>query len=508
MLGATVEQRAETERSGMESQWPYPVSLDESEAPPIDPEAVPEPLRGFCLAVAEAVQAPFELAVMAALGAVAIVAQRKYEVQIRPGYAEALCLYILACLLSGERKSAVLDACKRPLVAWEQGQARAMAPEIKRLTSERRTREKAVERKRSKAGNARPEDLESFIREVQELEDALPEVPVADRLFIDDATTEAVAEFMARHGNRASVMEAEGGLFEVISGLYSNGRANLNLYLKSHNGESTSVDRRARDPLFVVRPTLTLCFIPQPSVLKDIAEKPGFRGRGLLARFLYCLPRSRLGSRAVETAPVPEAVRADYEAALLRVLDMPWATNEQDERVPYQIRLSAGAYEQWKGFSEAVEVELKDGGEFEALRDWAGKLPGQAARIAGLYHVATEARLAETEISAETMGKALALAATLADHARVAFSFMAEVPEIEAARRIMKWFTDRRLESFTARDAYQGVKGRFPKMEEVWPGLDVLEARAYIRPAEPEDREGRGRRPSPLYHVNPKVLED
>ena len=482
--------------------WPEPVPFDESSVPGIDPDLAPEPLKSFCEAVASSVQVPFELVFMGALGAVAVAVQGMFRVQVREGYFEPLCMYSLTPLPPGERKSAGLEACKKPLVEWEREQARLMAPEIKRARSELQTRQKAVEKLRAKAGVGR-EDLETIVRQVQQLEEDLPMVPVAPRLFCDDATPEALAEFMSAHHERAGIMEAEGGIFEILSGLYTNGRSNLNLVLKCWSGEATTVDRKGKDAIRLMSPVLTFCLTPQPEVLRDIAGKPGFRGRGLLGRFLYCLPTSLLGGRSIETQPVSAGIEAAYRAMLLRIVETPSAMDEHGERTAYVIRLSEGAYRRWVKFAGAVESHLRDGGEFETMRDWAGKLSGQAVRIAGLYHVAREGNPTTVPISEDTMKKALDVAAVLAEHAKAAFGFMSSDPAVECARRILKWIIDEQVGSFSSRDAFLVVRGTFPKMEQILPGLRELQGRVYIRPVEGNPRTGPGRPASPIFEVNP-----
>ena len=66
--------------------------------------------------------------------------------------------------------------------------------------------------------------------------------------------------------------------------------SNLGVYLKSHAGDLLKVDRRGGPPEYVERPCLTIGLTVQPEVLQGLADRPGFRGRGLLARFLYSLP--------------------------------------------------------------------------------------------------------------------------------------------------------------------------------------------------------------------------
>ena len=67
-------------------------------------------------------------------------------------------------------------------------------------------------------------------------------------------------------------------------------------------------DRGSRPPVFLKSPRLSIGLSPQPDVLRGLAAKPGFRGRGLLGRFLYLLPPSPLGFRP-RINPVPEGVR-------------------------------------------------------------------------------------------------------------------------------------------------------------------------------------------------------
>jgi hypothetical protein len=112
-------------------------------------------------------------------------------------------------------------------------------------------------------------------------------------------------------------MSAEGGVFDLIAGRYSNGAPNLDVYLKAHAGDSLRVDRVGRDSESVDAPALTIGLTIQPEVLRGLAEKPGFRGRGLLARFLFSLPRSGIGYRKISTSPVrPWEIKTYYRIIL------------------------------------------------------------------------------------------------------------------------------------------------------------------------------------------------
>ena len=203
---------------------------------------------------------------------------------------------------------------------WEAEQVIRMAPKIQAVRSERLTREKAIATLRAKAGNPK-NDINEIIRQVQDLEGSLPEIPIPPRLFVDDITPEGLVEFMGQQGGRAAILEAEGGIFELISGLYTNGKANLNVWLKSWSCEKITVDRKSKDTITIDKPALSMVLLPQPDVLRDIGNKDGFRGRGLLGRFLYCLPKSRLGQRLIETPTIPAKCLAAYESMLLNIVE-------------------------------------------------------------------------------------------------------------------------------------------------------------------------------------------
>ncbi|MDP2848602.1 MAG: DUF3987 domain-containing protein, partial [Humidesulfovibrio sp.] len=365
-----------------------PVSFDALNMPDVDPALLPPILGEFCGAVAEGLQVPFELVLINALSCVAVAGQRKFKVQVRPDYTEPVNIYALAALPPGERKSATAEACKRPLIDWETEAQEEARESIRNTLSERKTLEKAIEAKRAKAGNAKTaEDRRALIDEIKALEAELPEVPAAPRLLIDDVTPEAIPAFMERQQERAGIIEAEGGLFDILAGRYSKGVPNLDAVLKLWSGEAVHVDRRSGQNIVLHDPALTICLSPQPDIVRGLADKPGFRGRGLLGRFLFLLPKSRVGSREVEPRAIPQAVQARYAAKVRGLLALPWALGSDGKPVPYLLQIAPDAYREWADFHRDVEAELRPGGELELIADWGGKLHGAAARLAGLLHL-------------------------------------------------------------------------------------------------------------------------
>lgn len=501
---------AQKEPSGPEAQWAHstPIPFDSQYAPAIPADILPGIIAEYAAAVAESVQVPFEVPLVNALGAVAATVQRKFRVQMHVGYSEPLNIFALASLAPGERKSAAKDACRFPLLEWEEEQKRRVTQEIKQAQAEQQVQEEAARSLLMTARKCRSaEERRTLAQQLTNLKEELQPLPVPPRLLADDTTPEALAALMAQHGQRITMMEAEGGFFDTLGGRYSNGVPNLDTVLKSWSGEAIRIDRRHADPILLDNPTLTLILSAQPDVLRAAALTPSFRGRGLLGRLLFFIPQSRVGSRTIETTPIPEGVKNQYSATLLHLLRLPWNTDTQGENGPYLLTLENAAKTLWLDFAAAVECALADGASMAGMRDWGGKLPGQVLRLAGLCHVTLYELPQHHAITAETMRAAIQLGLLLIEHAKIAFGLMGVDDAIECARAVLKWIMREKLHSFTGRACLERLKGRWPKMALLEPGFIVLEERGYIRAEDsPPSKRGPGRR-SQRFLVNPSVLK-
>uniref|UniRef100_UPI002FDB1932 DUF3987 domain-containing protein n=1 Tax=Muricomes intestini TaxID=1796634 RepID=UPI002FDB1932 len=85
------------------------------------------------------------------------------------------------------------------------------------------------------------------------------------------------------------IISAEGGIFGMMAGRYSS-NINIDIFLKSYSGEYYSSARVGRGEIALKHPLLTMGLAVQPQVIADIMDNKDFRGRGLLARFLYSMP--------------------------------------------------------------------------------------------------------------------------------------------------------------------------------------------------------------------------
>jgi hypothetical protein len=328
-------------------------------------------------------------------------------------------------------------------------------------------------------------------------------VPVLPRLVADDITPEAAASLLAEQGGRLAVLSAEGGIFATLAGRYSATGPNLEVFLKGHAGDLLRVDRKGRPPEHVDAPALTLGLAIQPEVLADIARMPGFRGRGLLARLLYAVPENTVGRRRVGAPPVPEAVAAAYSASLQAMV-----VSLHEWTDPAVLPLTPDGNAAVLALEADVEPRLAPGtGEFGQHADWGSKLAGAVVRIAGLIHLAAHLRDGwGRPVTDQTIGAARKLGRYFAVHALAAFDAMGADPKVDDARTVYTWLARTRPESFTRRDAYRAMpRGRFAKVTDLDPALDLLEQHGWIRQRPAPDHRGPGRPPSPAYDVCPQL---
>jgi hypothetical protein len=521
--------------------WETPAPLARARELPLFPtDALPGWVRDQVEAVAHFTQTPVDLAGTVALATLATAVGGRIQVKVRGSWVEPTNLFVVGALPPGSRKSAVFAAMTKPLYQAEKALVDKFEPvirdvetliDITRADAERAKRDAAKAATTTEKEEAKQEAM-SLMNELAGLMEGEPPRP---RLICDDVTPEAAAELLARQGGRLGVLSAEGGIFSILAGRYS-GVPNLDLFLKGHAGDALRVDRKSSVPIVVDHPALTLGLTVQPEVLRQIALMPGFRGRGLLARILYCLPANTVGWRQVGVEPPAEEIASSYEARMINIAKAMYGApvkerykasvdedgyelDDQGIRIGHvseakdsgrfdlnfelePLVLDAKAERLILEAENALEPRLRPDGDLGYLADWASKLIGATARIAGLLHAAENLAVTTTPITGEQMANAIRIGEYFIAHAVSAFDEMGADPAIEGARRILEWIKRQQLTQFTRREAHRGCRS-FKAVIELNPCLELLEHHGYIRGIEVVP--AGGGRPSRLFEVNPHV---
>ncbi|MFG1997693.1 YfjI family protein [Spirillospora sp. NPDC048911] len=485
--------------------WEDPVPVGAQRALPTFPATVlPTWVAEQVAAVAEFTQTPTDLAGCIGLAALSTAAGGRVIVNVRGSWSEPVNIFTVVAMPPGSRKSAVFRAMTQPLLNAERQLVERTEPHIIEAELARRVAKAAADKAAniaaSKTGPGGDPNALVEATDAAMAVDAIT-IPVKPRLVADDITPEKAASLLAEQGGRLAVLSAEGGIFATLAGRYSS-TPNLDVFLKGHAGDMLRVDRQGRTE-HVEHAALTLGLAVQPEVILDIAGMPGFRGKGLLGRLLYALPASNIGRRKINPPPIPTDVAAAYDANLQQLVS---TLHDWDD--PARLQLSPDADAALLALETRHEPRLHpETGDLGHLGDWAGKYCGAVARLAGLLHLAAHITDGyRIPISADTMHAAIAIGEYFTTHAIAAFDAMGADPDHEAARHVYAWLERNRPEQFTVRHLFSKLpRSKFGKVAELEPALDLLEQYGWIRRQPDPERVGPGRRPSPTYHVHPRL---
>ena len=503
---AAIERAALPEAKAEANDWPSLVQLDHPILPRLRGDELPSWAGDYAAAIAAATETPPELALTLVLATCATAVARRFKVRVHHNYFEPTNLWLAIALEPGNRKSAVQRAATAALVEWERKQAEGMQDEIKKATSDYKTAETRANRLRTDSAKEK-DGLKStnLARQAADIEAAMPVIPHPPQLWTSDVTPERLGTILADNDERMAWLSSEGGIFEMLGGRYSKGIPNLDLVLKAHIGDSERVDRGSRPPVFLFSPLLSIGLSPQPDVLRGLAAMPGFRGRGLLGRFLYLLPPSPLGYRTGKPLTISEDIEDVFAKNITTILNMPSAMDSEGNTTTHLLKLSAAAYDNWQAYRQCIEEAMRPGGDFENAKDWAGKAPGSAIRIAGILHVITHIAPSESPIDPETMERALTLMAVFGKHSLAALEMMGADAQISAAEKVWRWLDTGHRAQVSLRDIHQALKGSFPHAAEVRKATDVLVERGYVAIADTSPLRS-GRRQSPMVIVRPNIV--
>lgn len=479
--------------------WQDPIPFnDYSRLPAFPSDALPVVGRQMSEVVADVNQVDLGLTGSIYLAMLSTCLGRKAEVHFGT-HKEPVNIYICAALDSGERKSSTVKLMTKPVYDYQIEKRKELSVVVAEAVNTNKIREARLAHLQKRAATAASEiERDKNQREAARVVKEIEANPVLNlpTYVVDNITTESLGNEMANNMERMSMISAEADIFSIIAGLYNEKGANLEIYLKGHIGDDWSNHRIGRHAKFMESPCLTMCLTVQHQIIKEIGRNKQFRGRGLLARFLYALCESRIGYRPRQNKIIPGAVLMNYKTHIYNLMDIPLKN--------HVLMLSPEATTAWDEFYNDMENDMKPGNQMEAIKDWGSKLPGAVARVAGLLHYAEHGEEAGgIPISVNIVNDSCAIGAYYREHAIAVFGLMGEEPQTQVAKTILEYIKHNNPNKFTARDIMRH-KNVLKTIKGILPGLEILIERNFIREVKSESV-GPGRPGGTAYEVNPKL---
>lgn len=463
----------------------YPVPLKTVHSPPPFPVGcLPAVVRDFVNFTAEVTQVYPDMPASVALAALSVCLQGKAKVRFSPFWSEELNLYVLIIAPPGERKSAVYSAMTDPINKYVADYNAQHLIDVQSYRNEKKMLEiklnKAIEKGTDK----------DTVREIQAEINALK--PVKElKLITTDVTAEALAAIMSDNNDSMGIMSPEGGVFDVISGMYSNNITNLNIFLSGYDGEPVKIDRKYGS-VTLPHPLLTFGICAQPQVLSNIISNPQFIGKGLTQRFLFCLPESMIGRRKLIQDIKGSAAADNYNKLIQRLLTLP-------QKNDTYIELTCKAADLLEDYADKIERQMSDTEKLSEYREFFGKLTGKTLRMAGLLHLC-EHSINEC-ISGETMAAAIEISAYYGQHY---LRMMCADTYDDTPQYLLDKITSKARQKSTDTLSLRDIKRTARRLngEQVMDALEVLTAHNYLTVIPPV-RDGSRRKES--YRLNPAI---
>lgn len=496
--------------------WPAPTPLDAPPAvPPFPVDALSPWLRAFVDAASDVFQVPPDMPGLLVLPFVGAALAHRCVFSPWGGWREPPVLYALAVALSGENKSAVLGALRRPVEEVQRLKRRDATDAIREATSTRATLEIRVKHLREAVAKGRADRAALLDAERELAEARVPELPCL--MFGGDATPEALTILLAKHDERQLVAAAEGGAVESLTGLRyqqkGSAAVNVDLVLQAHGGEPVTVHRVGRESVSLASPLLSLALAVQPIILENAAEHPDLLHRGVIPRMLIAWPESMVGRRNMGARVWPEGVRDGYEDRMRALWSRAIDRDPDGSPAPTCVPFSREALDLFVAWLRDLESRRGPGGALAdppVMAAWSNKLEGACVRVAGILHAADRADFDGCdlggEIDVETLRRAIRLCEYFEAHAVRAFAAVTRHdPAEEDARAILASL--RRTPPPDATVSTRDVQRRRSECtaERALAALDLLTDHGFVRPLPPPVRAGAGRPPAPRYELHPSI---
>ncbi len=417
---------------------PRPLRRESAIGEPFPIEALGHTLHWAAYAISDKIQCPQGMAALSVLGAASLAVQAHADVKLpASGQIKPLSLFLVSVGESGERKSAADSEAIRAVRLHEKelGASYTSALSIYR---DRHDTWEAARVKILKGKNENPLAMAAGLASLGP-EPIAPLIPI---LTCPEPTFEGLCNLYQGGYPALGLFSDEGGQFVGGHGMSNEAKGRTIAGLSSLWDGSPIKRVRATRESTVIMPgrRLAMHLMMQPGIASGLLSDPVLKEQGFLSRLLVSQPPSTTGTRFQRPLnPHTEEALDRYTNRLLAILRQPpaMAFGKFNELEPRVIHLDDAARLIWDEYSNSIERELGPGGKWETVKRFAGKLPENATRIAGVLSLFED--LSCPLISVEAMQRGIIIANHFAGEALRLFDASAVSPEIVLAEKLLEW---------------------------------------------------------------------
>lgn len=477
---------------------PTPLRPDGTNLLPFPVNALPPILRDMVQAIATTTSTDPAMAGTAILSAVSYCFSGVYRMSAKRDHTEPLVLDALTVAEPSFKKSPVISMVKRPYIQFAHDWNENNKQDIFKAQAERNILVNQL--------NALEKKDDVTADEIAELQTKLSNIPASNfrRIVVDDITPESLVHQLEENGTLLMISD-EAGMLGNFSGRYSNNIPNLDLLLKSWNGETYISDRATRETIVLKKPYMSICLACQPYVFESMINNSAFRGSGLIARFVYCFPKINIGSRRYDTQPVPEEVAENYRKLVYKLLSDKF--NYHDEKELY-LHFDCKAYGEFVDYyNNFIEPHLVTDMAF--CKDWGGKYHGLILRLCGIIHCVKCAlngeNPVEIRVNLDTFCNAVEIGEYFREQAIYAYSLGDVDVGTVKAERVLNKIRSKCIQQIRQNDLYKHCRCTlFKNAADFAETMDMLEDYNYLHREKVQGANGNNKSGIMIF-VNPNI---
>jgi hypothetical protein len=397
-------------------------------------------LRDAAEAIQMRTQAPAAICAQSVLGAATLGVQAHRDVELPGGGRRPLTGLFGSVAESGERKTSVDRLALAPVYRVEEQWRQEREGQINAFTNDLdawKAARAAVVKKHKGDRDA--------IRDALNAVGPEPKAPPQAMLLLEDFSPEALVLHLRDARPWAGVFTSEGGT--LVGGHAFNDEKAMQTGALLNTLWDGGTIRRIRvltGNAFLPGRRCSAHVMMQRVVADKLLGDAVLDGIGLMARMLIVEPESTVGDRPFREAP-PECapILRAYADNMVKLLTRPpiTAPDTVDVLDPPAMTLTADARALWVEFHDAVESDLRHGGELHPIRAFGAKMSEHAGRLAAV--LTAYADHDTLEVSAEAVACGIALARHYATEMLRLQGGASISPDLRLAARLLAWWQGR-----------------------------------------------------------------